>query len=187
MIGSLGSATDHTPTARTTARGKATTPSNASSCVENSTDATATSTNTCRRGDSGRTPDAEGGREVEGKYRQQSHPNDSGARWSRGHPPEQHRTPPPGHGPGPGGYTHRFPRGRGHENRRHPSGGCGRGHGEGFGQVTPPDFSSNSPPNVSPNLPPGQFPDAPRHAFAADYSHKNEYMGYSGWGAAAGH
>ena len=59
MIGGMGSATDRTPTARTTARGKATTPPNALSCVENSTDITATPTNTYRRGDSGRTPDAE--------------------------------------------------------------------------------------------------------------------------------
>ena len=34
-------------TARTTARGEATTPPNASSCVENLTDTAATSTNTC--------------------------------------------------------------------------------------------------------------------------------------------
>ena len=57
----MGSAVDRTPTARTTARSKATTPANASSCVENSTDTTATSTNTYRRGDSGRKPDAEEG------------------------------------------------------------------------------------------------------------------------------
>ena len=59
MIGGMGSAIDRTPTARATARGNATTPPNTSSCVENSTDTTATSTNTCRRGDLGRTPDAE--------------------------------------------------------------------------------------------------------------------------------
>ena len=47
---------------RTTAKGKATTPRNASSCAESSTDATATSTSTCRREDSGHTqPDAEEG------------------------------------------------------------------------------------------------------------------------------
>ena len=61
MIGVMGSVTDRTPAARTTARGKATTPLNASSCVGNLTDATATSTNTCRRGNSGRTLDAEEG------------------------------------------------------------------------------------------------------------------------------
>ena len=61
MIGGMASATDRTPTAHATARGKATTPPNASLCVENSTDTTATSTNTCRRGDSGRMPDAEEG------------------------------------------------------------------------------------------------------------------------------
>ena len=61
VIGGMGNATDRTPTARTTARGKATTPPNASSCVENSTDTTATSTNTCRPGNSGRTPDAKEG------------------------------------------------------------------------------------------------------------------------------
>ena len=59
VIGGMGSATERTPTALTTARGKATRPPNASSCVENSTDTTVTSTNTCRRGDSGCTPDAE--------------------------------------------------------------------------------------------------------------------------------
>ena len=61
VIGGMGSANERTPTARTTARGRATTPPNASSCVENSTDSTVISTNTCRRGDSGRTPDAEEG------------------------------------------------------------------------------------------------------------------------------
>ena len=61
VIGGMGNATERTPTARTTARGKATTPPNAPSCVENSTDTTMISTNTCRRGDSGRTPDAEEG------------------------------------------------------------------------------------------------------------------------------
>ena len=128
-----------------------------------------------------------GGRGAEGKGRQQPYPNDSGARWSRGHPPEQQRTPPPGVGPGPGGYANRFPGGRGHENRHHPSGGRGRGRGEGFGQVPPPNFPSSSPPNFLPSLPPGQFPNAPRHAFAVDYPYENEYVGYSGWGAAAGH
>ena len=65
VIGGMGNATDRIPTARTTASAKATTPPNAppnaSSCVNNSTDTTATSTNTCRRGNSGRTPDAEKG------------------------------------------------------------------------------------------------------------------------------
>ena len=61
MIGGMGSATERTRTARITARGKATTPPNASSCVENSTDTTVISTNTCSRGDSGRMPDAEEG------------------------------------------------------------------------------------------------------------------------------
>ena len=61
VIGGMGSANERTPTARITARGKATTPPNASSCVENSTDTTVISTNTCSRGDSGRTPDAEEG------------------------------------------------------------------------------------------------------------------------------
>ena len=60
VIGGMGSSTDRTP-ARTTARGKATTPPKTSSCLENLTDTTATSTNTCGRGDSGRTPDAEKG------------------------------------------------------------------------------------------------------------------------------
>ena len=53
--------------------------------------------------------------------------------------------------------------------------------------MPPPNFPLNSPPNFSPNWPPGQFPNAPRHAFAADYPYENEYRGYSGWGAAAGH
>ena len=58
-----------------------------------------------------------GGRGAEGQYRQQPYLNDSGARWSRGHPPEQQSAPhPPAHGPGPGGYADRFPGGRGHEN-----------------------------------------------------------------------
>ena len=128
-----------------------------------------------------------GGRRAEGKYRQRTCPNDSGARWSRGHPPEQQRTPPPGHAPGPGGYANPFPGGRGHENWHYPSGGCGRGRGEGFGLVPPPNFPSNPPSNRSPNLPPGKFLNAPRHAFAADYLYENEHMRYSGWGAAAGH
>ena len=66
MIKGIGSATDSTPTARYTARGKAATPRNASSCVENSTDTTATSTNTCSAEGSGLSPNAEegAGREV---------------------------------------------------------------------------------------------------------------------------
>ena len=89
-----------------------------------------------------------GGRGAEGKYRQQTYPNDSGprrsqGRWSRGHPPEQQRPPPPGHGPGTGGYANTYPGGRGHENWHHPSGGRGRGRGEGFGQMPPLIFPSN--------------------------------------------
>ena len=95
--------------------------------------------------------------------------------------------PTPRHGPGPGGYANRFPGGCGHENRHHSSAGRGRGRGEDFGQVPPPNFPSNSPPRFSPYLPPGQFPNTPRHSFAADYPYENEYMGYSGRGAAAGH
>ena len=128
-----------------------------------------------------------GGRGAEGEYRQQPYPNDSGARWSRGYTPEQQKTPPPGHGAGPGGYANHFPGGRGHENRHHLSGGRRRGRGEGFGQVPPPIFPSNSPPKFSRNFPPGQFSNVPRHAFATDYPYENEHMGYSGWGAAAGH
>ena len=69
-----------------------------------------------------------GRRGAEGKYRQQTYPNDSGprwsqGRWSRGHPLEQQRTPPPGHGPGTGGYANTYPGRRGHENWHHPSGG----------------------------------------------------------------
>ena len=65
-IGDMASATageaNRTPTAHTTAKGKAITPRNASSCAESSTDTTATSTSTCRRGDSGHTqPGAEEG------------------------------------------------------------------------------------------------------------------------------
>ena len=85
-----------------------------------------------------------GGRGAEGKYRQQPYPNDSVARWSRGHSPEQQRRPPPGHGPGTGGYADTYPGGRGHENWHHPSGGRGRGRGEGFGQVPPPNFRLES-------------------------------------------
>ena len=73
-------------------------------------------------------------------------------------------------------YADCFPGGRGHEsNRPHPSGGSGRGRGGGVGQLPPP------------NLPPGHFPIGPRHAFSANYPYGNGYMGYSGWGAAAGH
>ena len=113
-------------------------------------------------------PGGGGGRGAEGKYRQQPYPNDSGARWSRGHPLEQQRTPPPGHGLGIGGYANPFPGGRGHDGH-HLSGGRGRGRGEGFGKVPPPHFSSISTPNISPNLPPRQFSNAPRHAFEVDY------------------
>ena len=45
----------------------------------------------------------------------------------------------------------------------------------------------NSPPNLPPNFPPGQFHNGPRHAFSVNYPYGNGYMGYSGWGAAAGH
>ena len=97
-----------------------------------------------------------GGRGAEGQYRQQPYLNDSGARWSRGHPPEQQRArQPPGHGPGLGGYADRF------------------------GQVPP----FNLPPYLPPNLPPGQFSNVQRHAFAANYPYyDNGYRGYSGWG-----
>ena len=181
MIGEMASATageaNRTPaTARTTTKDKATTPRTASSCAESSTDTTATSTSTCRRGDSGHTqPDAEEGAGRKGQYRQQPYQNGSVARWSRGHPPEQQRAPQPqGHGPGPGAYADRFPGGRGHEsNRPHPSGERGRGRGGGVGQLPPP------------NLPPGHFLNGPRHAFLANYPYCNGYMGYSGWGAAA--
>ena len=68
VIGDMASATageaNRTRTARTTARGKATTPRNASSCAENSKDTTGISKSTCKRGDSGHThtqPDAEVG------------------------------------------------------------------------------------------------------------------------------
>ena len=64
LIGEMASATageaNRTPTARTTVKDKATSPQTPSSCAESSTDTTATSTSTCRRGDSGHTqPDAE--------------------------------------------------------------------------------------------------------------------------------
>ena len=66
VIGDMASATageaNRTHTARTTAKGKATTPRNASSCAESSKDTMATSKSTCKRGDSGHTqPDAEEG------------------------------------------------------------------------------------------------------------------------------
>ena len=77
-------------------------------------------------------------------------------------------------------YADRFPGERDHEkNRHHPSGRRGRGRGGGFRQLQPP----YSPPN----LPPGQFPNGPRHAFAGNYPYNVGYMGYSRWGAAAGH
>ena len=193
MIGGMGSATERTPTARTTARGKATTPANESSCVEISTNTTVISTNTCRRGDFGRTPDTEdgAGRKVKidsnrtqttrvrvgvgathrssrdrrgqdtdpgpGGYANtfhQPYTNDLGASWIWGRLPEQQRTMPPGHGPGPDVHANTFPGGRGHD-RYHHLGGHGRGRGEGFGEVPPPDIPSSSPPNVSPNLRPG--------------------------------
>ena len=73
-------------------------------------------------------------------------------------------------------YADRFPGGRGHEsNRPHPSGGSGRGRGGGIAQLPPS------------NLPPRQFHNGPRHALSANYPYGNEYMGYSGWGAAEGH
>ena len=104
-----------------------------------------------------------GGRGAEDKYRQQTYPNDSGARWSQGrwsrrHPPEQQRTPPPGHGPGTGGNANTYPGKRDHENWHHPSGGRGRGRGEGFGQVPPPDFLPNSPLNFRLICRLGNFP-----------------------------
>ena len=88
----MGSATDRTPTARTTARGKATTPPNASSCVENLTDTTNGNFHEHLQ-TQGLEPYAgrRGGRGAEGKYRQQPYPNDSGARWSQGHPLEQQK------------------------------------------------------------------------------------------------
>ena len=126
-----------------------------------------------------------GGRGAVGPYRQQPYLNDSGARGSRGQPPEQQRGPHPQvHGPGPGGYADRFPGGRGHESSRpHPSGGRGRGRAEGVGQFPP----YNSPPNFPPNVPRGRFPNGPRHAFSANYSYGPGNMEYSGWGAATGH
>ena len=45
-------------------------------------------------------------------------------------------------------YSDRFPGGHGHErNRHHPSGGCGRGRGEGFRQLRPPNLPPNLPPD----------------------------------------
>ena len=62
MTSATAGEANRTPTARTTSKDKATTPRIASSCAESSTDTTATSTSTCRRGDSGHTqPDAEEG------------------------------------------------------------------------------------------------------------------------------
>ena len=59
--GTAGEA-NRTHTARTTARGKATTPRNASSCAEYSKDTSGISKSTCICGDSGHTqPDAEVG------------------------------------------------------------------------------------------------------------------------------
>ena len=53
--------------------------------------------------------------------------------------------------------------------------------------MPPPHSPPNLPPNSPPNFPPGQFANGPRHAFAANYPYDYGYMGYSGWGAAAGH
>ena len=127
-----------------------------------------------------------GGLRAEGKYRQQTYPNDLrvGVGATRRSSRERRRQDTE---LGLAGMQTPSPEDVGHENWHHPSGGRGRGRGEGFGLVPPPNFSSNSPPIFSPNLPPGKFLNAPRHAFAADYPYENEYMGYSGWGAAAGH
>ena len=89
-----------------------------------------------------------GRRGAEGKYRQQPYSNDSGARWSRSHRPEQQRTPPPGHGPGPGGYANtyhqpypndsgaRWSRGHLPEQQRTPPPGHGPGPG-GYANTFP--------------------------------------------------
>ena len=66
VIGDMASATageaNRTSTARTTSKGKATTPRNASSCAESLKDTMANSKISCKRGDSGQTqPDAEEG------------------------------------------------------------------------------------------------------------------------------